>query len=407
MKRVLWSGESQMMNEVRRAVIAALQMSMSRLGLKKIGKWRLLTVGPGTVTDLLVEEKRRAKEHWVAVSAESGQCFSPVREEENLVGFSQHEDVLVSANSRYSALIEGLRFVLAPSPSRSPQEIITSYPPVSGLLRFDDGELLVKAKTLREVPKALFVGSLSPHNWYHWIIDYLPSVYLAKFLHPEYHDYPLLVPEVVMSKPHWIEMLSTVIGNREIIGLSSDSYLHVRRLVWIHGPTTRLPRDYQDGTCNLAMEVELINEYRAFVLNRLGLSFDPEEPQSRLFLARPEGSLRPYNQDQIFSIAREFGFEPLYSERLTLRESIRSLLQAEYVVGPHGAGWANALFTERGRGSLIWTWDEGLRENWFHNVLLARGIQVKTISTGPGSNATPYTLDPATFREFLGDLTRN
>ena len=406
MKWGLWSDESQTMNEVRRAVIAAIQMSMSKLGLKKIGKWRVLRVSPGVVTNLLVDGKRRVRERWVAVSAESGEYLSPFREETNLVGFSNHEDILVSANSRYSAVIEDSRFVLAPSPSRRAEEIITSYPPVSGLLRFDDDELLLKVKAYKEVPKALFVGSLSPHNWYHWFIVYLPSVYLARFLHSEFHNYPLLVPDVVMNKPHWIEMLSTVIGDREIIGLSSDSYLHVRRLVWIHGPTARLPRDYQDGTCNLAMEVELINEYRAFVLNKLGLSFDPKEPQSRLFLARPEGSLRPYNQDQILSIAREFGFEPLYSEKLTLHESIRRLLQAEYVAGPHGAGWANALFTERGRGSLIWTWDEGLRENWFHNVLLARGIQVKTISTGPGSNSSPYTLDPATFRDFLGDLTR-
>jgi capsular polysaccharide biosynthesis protein len=44
------------------------------------------------------------------------------------------------------------------------------------------------------------------------------------------------------------------------------------------------------------------------------------------------------------------------------------MLDATHVIGPHGAGWANALFCREGTEGLLWTWPEAKDDNWFTNI---------------------------------------
>jgi hypothetical protein len=317
------------------------------------------------------------------------------------VGYSEHKAGLVAANTRYSGIIKKASFLLAPSLVESPLSLITSYPSVSGFIASENATIMVKIRAEKKIESGIFCGSLSPHNWYHWLIDTLPAVYLTSLLPTKYAKVPILVPELILEKSHWMEALSLVSADRPIVPISVDSYLNVSNLVWIHGPTMRGSLPSNAGNLMLAIEQNSMNGFRKRILDQLGLEFIANRPRPRVFLARREGSLRPYNQEKITEIARKYDFQLIHQEDLGLSELIDVLLHAEYIVGPHGAGWATALFSESAAGALLWTWDGGWRENWFQNVLTIRGIPYTTIETGPGHNSSGYWLNPETFEEEL------
>lgn len=317
------------------------------------------------------------------------------------LGYSEHKAGLVAANTRYSGIITKNSFLMAPSLLESPRSLITSYPPVSGFIASENAAIMVKIMTTKKIESGIFCGSLSPHNWYHWLIDTLPAVYLTSLLPSKYANFPILVPDLILEKPHWMEMLYLVSANRPIVPIAVDSYLNVSNLVWIHGPTMRGSFPSKAGNLMLTIEQNSMNGFRKRILDQLGLDFRANRPRPRVFLARREGSLRPFNQEKITEIARKYDFQLIHQEDLGLSELIDVLLHAEYIVGPHGAGWATALFSEAASGALLWTWDGGWRENWFQNVLTIRGIPYTTIETGPGHNSSGYWLNPETFEKEL------
>lgn len=350
-------------------------------------------------------ERLVADEDWVSASAVSGAEGVPSAPEEfGGLGYSTEEAVFITSNPRVSGVVSGDSFLLSPNNLRPFESIPTSNPPVSGFLSIRKQHLLLRVRKSEGYPCGIFVGSDSPHNWFHWLVDTLPSVYLARFLPQQFNEVPLLVPEVALRRDHWLESLKAVSDGRPIRPISSDAYHLVGELLWIHGPTAKRHVHREELHAEFAIERNTILEFRDVLLAELASPIPPPGRPPRIYLARLPGSLRPYNQDELLAIAEKYGFRAVYLENHSLTESLSLLSRAEYIIGPHGAGWAQALFAKSAKGAMLWTWNEAATENWFHNVLALAGIPCETLFTGPGSNSSPYILDAGGFEESLSRM---
>ena len=330
---------------------------------------------------------------------ESGSDYVPK------VGYVQLDNVKLAANPRVSALISGSNFLYRPAGKGNASPVIPiSDPPMSGLLHLRGSKVLIRTKVTQKIGAGIFVGTDSPHNWYHWLIDTLPAVYLSNFLPEEFSQFPLLIPEKALVRRDWIDLLQICKGERRVEIINEHHYSEIGRLVWILGPTARTQPSKENGTPQFAMERHAIDKFRNHVLSQLQISVLPNQYPRRIFLARHSAALRPYNQEDLVAVARKYGFECLYQEELSFKQTATIMQSAEYLVGPHGAGWGSALFSERVKGALIWTWDEAATENWFFNVLAVRGIPFSTILTGPGSNDSPYVVSPFEFERSLRNI---
>lgn len=89
----------------------------------------------------------------------------------------------------------------------------------------------------RTLERGIFVGTWSPHNWFHWTIDILPSVWLSTKLPAAFDDYPILLPPNSLQKATWREPFNLVSGSRSVVELSDMRYTNVRDLIWIDSPT--------------------------------------------------------------------------------------------------------------------------------------------------------------------------
>jgi capsular polysaccharide biosynthesis protein len=93
----------------------------------------------------------------------------------------------------------------------------------------------------------------------------------------------------------------------------------------------------------------------------------------------------------------------VYPEELSLCETIHTFGSARFVIGPHGAGWTNALFSLPSAKGLLWTWLGTRRDNWYANVAAISGMNLQIHETN-GINGNRFDMDPTVLESKLSDL---
>lgn len=381
-----------------------LLMLLDRLSLSRVGNLRLLS--PALVSEFFPSSNRPFFEAEPETRAPNRVNDQPSEEVDfPQLGFRRLDNVLVSSNRRAAVVIWRKALLVQHAADPGPWNITVGQPTVGGALRQSDTQVLVHAPRINEViENGIFVGTWSPQNWFHWLVDTLPSVYLANTLPKEFADFPLLLPESYSDKEAWIEPLRLVQGDRQIISLSSKRYSQVRDLVWIDGPTSPGPAQLRvDQRPRFRVHASALSQYAAHLVRALGLPAEPSPRSRNLYLARKQPGNRPYNQSELLRIAESRGFEAVFLEDLPFRDSVQVMREASIVVGPHGAGWANALFCLPGTRGLMWTWEESARDNWFANIGAVSRMHFETLFTGP-SSLDHHDLNPQLFSQALDKL---
>lgn len=299
------------------------------------------------------------------------------------------DNALIASNPRVTAAIIKSRFVIPAVADEGPWKIDVGSPTRGGMKYVRDSSILVRVSERRtQIERGIFVGTWSPHNWFHWIVDTLPAVFLAQRLPAEYDGWPLLLPQSISGRRAWLEPLELVSNGRKVeFVLEPDSYASVSQLGWLDSPTSPGPISLnQAEEESLRVHSNALTAYRDSIIRSLGLELSPSP--EKIFLARSQAGNRPYNQDALVKVASSFGFETVFLEDLSFSDSVRAVVSAKFIVGPHGAGWANSLFNTCGASALMWTWSQGPNRNWFANVAKAAGVDMKVIFTD-----SPASLD--------------
>lgn len=377
-----------------------LGMVFKHLGMSRLGILRFLEpvlvskVSPHDRKPIFVAEPETRVPNFPNPGNTPPQLFPPI-------GFRKLDNALVTANRRFSLAIVGQKLLVQHAADPGPWNIRVGEPTVGGILRQSKSLILANVPVSSEkIDSGIFVGTASPQNWFHWLIDILPSVFIATKLPNEFVQYPLLLPEGYDKKATWLEPLNLLWGQREIITLPSKRYSRVKNLIWIDNPTSPgpLPSSH-DSRARFRVHESALKEYRSAILD--ALAFEPLPPKTfrRLYIARKQDGNRPYNQHELLETAVAKGFEPVFLEDLSFRDSVKIMREASVVIGPHGAGWANVLFCQPETRGLMWTWDEASRDNWFSNVASVAQMEFRALSTGPqkvyGNNLDPRSLSTA------------
>jgi hypothetical protein len=308
------------------------------------------------------------------------------------------KNVYLSLSRRGGFVVSGETIVVQDSGLPGIPKLYFPNTDVGGIMEQAEGQVLLRRRLDPYPTKVgIFAGSLAPHNWFHWVIDTLPTLYLARFLGPKYASWPLLVPEVALERETWRSALELVAGGRDIVGLSSSKLHSVKNLVWLEGVSKAFPHS-QLGPLRGRVSVSLnaLLEYRDFVAGTLSLETSTPQPGLRIFLARRESEVRRYNQNEVAGMLENLGFSPVYLEDLGFEESLRVFREAEFIVGPHGAGWANMLFSTPTTKTLMWTWGGSYEDNWYQNIAFASGVTYQELHTAPG----PLENNPMSRQDF-------
>lgn len=268
---------------------------------------------------------------------------------------------------------------------------------VAGLV-FQSGPTVYLARSAQslKIEKGIFVGSFAPHNWFHWLIDTLPSVFFLRDLPEEYREYPLILPSGTLNKRSWSEALDLVNPGHLVVEVLPDVPHKVGTLVMVDGVSNGFPRPVELTYWNprIAIRAHAMKEYREHLLTQVPSKARVENRfPDRVFIGRRDNNGRNYNQEELAELASQFGFKLVYLEDYSFLDSVALFQNAKFIIGPHGAGFANTLFVAPGTRILFWTWDDSRGDNWYENLFFITAADSEQIVISPG-DGNPQHRDP-------------
>lgn len=338
--------------------------------------------------------------------------------EKRTIGFWEHHDVLLSASHRGGMLVAGRNLLVPDNGLSGTPRVYVPNTDVGGILDQVGSTCVAHLRILPgSIPSGIFAGSKAPGNWFHWLIDMISTLYFSRFLPSVYDDYPLLVPLGFADRETWGEALALVSAGREVIEVDPHQWNRVENLVRLE-PITRsgLRSVLGPQQARISVVKEPLLHFRDFVLAEYQLHKSASFTGRKVFLCGGENTVRQYNQAEILELAVARGFEPVFLENVSLRESIQIFREAETIVGPHGAGWATLLFARPQTKTLLWSWPDESEDNYYENLAYVSGVKYHRIFTDPPQGTIlkqkrrpeveNYYLDPAKFLAALEKLDK-
>lgn len=272
-----------------------------------------------------------------------------------------------------------------------------------------DRVLVASARPVRTIPEGIRLCGFGSGNWYHWLVEILPTALAIGRLPAELQDVPLLVPEAVERSSAWREALDVVAPGRRTVTVPRTSTVAVDRLVWLD-PAVNGPRTLRDdapvGLDLLAPSLEILTALRTSVLSGLGIDARAR-PGRRVLLVRPQGAKRSANQDDLIAVARRRGFEPVDPGGLPFVEQVRLFAEAEVVAGGWGAAWSSMLFAGPETHGLMWAPRTFERWPLYSNLAPVSGMRLRHLwvdvdsRTMVGANKAPQHVPPDEFAAAL------
>ncbi len=181
-------------------------------------------------------------------------------------------------------------------------------------------------------------------NYYHWIVDYLPRLEALE-QHPQYKELKFLMNSNITGyQKASLEAIGFDIDR--IVATEKAQVYEIEELIIPHMTN----RFFTDGyvpdwmrCCATTQNLGWLREsYKDFMKPRNDLP-------KRIFLSRAGAKFRRcVNEEAVLKLAKDYGFEIVANENLSFTDQIALYSGIEAVMGPHGAGFTNTVFSSPG-----------------------------------------------------------
>jgi capsular polysaccharide biosynthesis protein len=233
-------------------------------------------------------------------------------------------------------------------------------------------------RTVR-VPAATWItNNFSPGSYYHWMIECLPRLLVARpntlLLPRQYQRYPF-VPFSLQAFPE--------IGRVGWIGLRHK--VRVGRLMFLGR------REAQDE------ELRVVSDRVTSLVSGSG--------GKRVYLSRRHASRRRLvNEQAVLKVLQPLGFETVIIDPSDPAGQVRAVRDADYLVGVHGAELTNLMFLKGGARvlELRHPCDDAVNDTY---AILAAAMGVRhtdhPCNLAPGANESGWNVN---FADLVADL---
>ena len=196
------------------------------------------------------------------------------------------------------------------------------------------------------------LGNVPRGNYYHWLIEVLPSVLMVV---DHEHDAVILTPPLP-------EFASSALDS---IGLEHQVCVRpalAREVLVVDAPEFGLPHP---------REIELVREAGMRALARAGRSPEP----GRVYVSRSRDTRSLDGEERLERRLVEHGFTILHAQdHPDWLDQVAIFAGAEMVIGPHGAGLSNVVFCPDG-AEVVELQPDAYSADMFAVICAARGLR--------------------------------
>ena len=204
-----------------------------------------------------------------------------------------------------------------------------------------------KLKNLNGLTLSLLTGGGANSNYWHWLFDVLPRLYLcSKMIKIQDIDY-FLLPDIL--KKFQIETLD-FLNISKSKRLSSEVYRHIKaeELIVTDHPVVVTGNSTVDNNNQPAWIAKWLRN--TFVNEKL---VSDSNEKKKIYIDRSDKSeqnpLRTIaNEEEVKQVLKEKNFTEVKLHEISFKDQVNLFYNAECVVGLHGAGFANLVFSKEG-----------------------------------------------------------
>lgn len=191
---------------------------------------------------------------------------------------------------------------------------------------------------------SLLSGGAAKNNYWHWMFDTLPRIGIfqkAKLnIRPNYY----LVPSI--AKKFQIESLQSLdISKEQLIDGNKFKHLFCENLI-----ATSHPVVFKNNPSNSMLNVPIWT-IKWLRKNFLKLNIKCRKLYKKIYIDRKIdssiGQRRIFNHDLFLDFLKKRGFEIIYPENFNFLEQIKIFNSADIIIGMHGAGLTNIIFSTK------------------------------------------------------------
>ena len=236
----------------------------------------------------------------------------------------------VFASRLPGGLVDTSSFLLCPSEG---QYLVDSVRflgalPRSGFALAGDGVLEYDGRSIIDRDeRVVAVGGQSSRNYYHWMLESLARVLLYRQLDDGSVHY--LTPQ--LADWQWETLQMVGVSPERVIEVKPRGFARFREVIAVSRGLAGIHEPVPTAVAALAGLAERSSASR------------------RIYVSRENATVRKItNAPEVRDLLSRYGFENVSCESLSVREQIELFSGAEAVLGVHGAGLANIVFSRPG-----------------------------------------------------------
>ena len=219
-------------------------------------------------------------------------------------------------------------------------------------------------KKIQEYENVFFLGGNGSFNFYHWMIEIVPKLLLINNDYiDKYKIDTIVVNECVKNNDNYFWLLEKCLShlkNVNIVYINQLDIFFVKNLFFMN-TFNQTVFNFKDTNYKYNFSTIYNSKYLYSLEQRLSDNSINNELKvyKNIFILRDEKTVnefnnRTYNESEVFEIFQKKGFIGLYLADLTLMEQAHIFRNADFIVGPSGAAWANLIFSKSHAKAISW-----------------------------------------------------
>ena len=243
----------------------------------------------------------------------------------------------------------------------------TLFLPKPGLLAF------WKRKKVITLSRAISLRDTGEENYFHWFNDVLAKLFFLRRQDIAIDKIPVIIAKKLWDKPYFQYYYgqSALLQSLQWI-IQDDEYIRCESVIFCK-PQTHRSDLWSDITAGLKLP-------------------DAQTPSRKIFLTRHKTRLRFIeNSAEIEAICREQGYEIIDTDTMQPQQQVALFASVSHLVGIHGAGLTNMIFSRPGCRVLELFPPPDLGYLPYHYILLARVRDFHYRAVIGGPPVTPFS----------------
>jgi hypothetical protein len=261
------------------------------------------------------------------------------------------------------------------------------------------------------IENGILINANNENNYYHWMLDIIPQFQYLDSLPEKYKDYSVFISDRAKDIKSVSDMLKLLAVKRKIKFISSKRYYIFKSLLVINSPNRIHPN--MIGSAWLDADCSYFRPNSIHFVRHLVLKSFPKSPKKnfkRIFLA-PLMKHRKYNRDEVLSVLDKYDFTVVNPEKMGLVEQAEIFNNADVIIGPTGATWANLIFAKPGAKALCWMAEEWGNFSAFSNIATMVDVELDYLTYAAGVNghielfSQEYVVNQQKIEDWVRQLT--